>query len=1460
MCIGGAAQSEPCTCGPGYYSNAAATGACANTTGSCVACPAGFSCAGNSAAPVACACAAGTASSSSASASCDAKCLACGPGAACVGGSAQAVVCNCTAGYYSASPTSSGCTAERDTCRACDAGWTCGGGGGQPAPCPVGHFCPAASSSPIQCPGGAYGASTRLPTAACSGACPRGSACRAGATAPSLCAAGTVSATEAALVCDECVPGMYQPRLGQPACVPCPLSSYVSAFGASACLPCVSPSIAPRGEGAVACVLPPQLAMVPNLACSIQRGSEVACWGAALATPTVLVAHSAAALSGRAFITGATGVCVGAGYVAVVANRTLMLAAAVPAGSVPRSGLLVDAVPIAVTDSMANASVLVVHCAGPQLCAMLSSGGWKCGTVTTAIDAGRVGGAAARWTEAGAAAEFLTGDGVRVLHVAVLDGGACVLRLNGTVTCAARQSNYVGPMLSLTARGNWTCGVAARTWNISCWHAVSPVVREISLSAQRRPSSVCLVDDATACALLEPEAGRRGGGGGTGGTISCWQWAQPLAPLPHLALEGAYDSIACSAEGVCGVESGSGLLKCVGANLTTPACPLYSAGVPNSCAGVLATAIDTGGRSGISTGDVVEVSFSRTSGNCSDGAVIPRSAGGAVFGADVGATDAVWAAGARALRLYLGDVSRVSVDATRIGALVVNISGNPCVGQLNFTRAVDVQGSWGPRDPPHLVRAWASESNASRIPGPSVGDTIALSFDSDTNRAVLRAGDIDLAPGLVMAWVWLDHRTCVGTLIDAAGIPDPRVVRIGVLTARVLRAAALLSSDFSSGPCNTSSPVAGSWGNAVVNVQPRELSTAGGGPLLVVLAAPLGAGASAIPVSVALVAQGVPVTTTFQCLTCAFREPAGDAVVCTAPIGVGSGLLPRIEALGLPGVTGARAVATFSYASPVISGVSPKELPTSGGLVVITGREFGPAALNAVAGVQFYHGAVLGVAPPGDVFGATGCYVNVSHTAVVCNLLEARGAALRIALRIADQATRSAALTTRAPTISSIALVAAGECMPSLCTRGGDTIRIEGENFGPTSTAARIAIGHPSAAAAVVVKCVADREGTPAPTFVMRDCAVVVAHTVLLCTTPPGYGAYLRWQVAVLDNISPSTFVSQQLAYAGPAITSVVGAGDTASSVRTIAARNVPVEFADVVRVAIDGVRAIPISHVRNATTGDDELRVVTPAGVGRASRVLTLSVGSQSVAYSFGYDPPSVVACGLAGVIAAAASAAGGSEGYRMAISGANLYGGGGTASSVSVLVGTSPCEVVSWSPTLLECVTSASVGIAMVTVSDQRSVATQASLCNASAALARPTIGSVGDGAGGLQMAGGAVLSITGSGVTPFELIQLTAVRAHVSDAWNIARPHAPHALTPKIYRHDCRVDRECVRKCNSAYSSDTIACHRMNVYPTVHRKWLRTKQGHVRHCRVNFKCVCNRRSPNIANTIYNRGAAYA
>lgn len=1219
--------------------------------------------------------------------------------------------------------------------------------------CPAGTFVDAGGN--CDWCGAAAGYHCGEGSAAIGGApCPPGSSCAGERARAVPCAPGYFGADAGLRACSPCVPGRFAAANGTITCGACPPGSFTHAYGSAACVPCAYGGAGV--PGAVACEAPAAVAVRGRGACTVQPTGDVACWGDRWRSPFVLWAADARARGGRSFIVGAAGVCLGDAFVAVLLSTGAVLVV---------GGDLVSNASAAAAP-FAGGEFELLWCGPAHVCARsASSGALLCAAVRAPGEPGPLVLGPSELLPA--AADWLS--------AAIGDAHVCALAANGSVSCAHWGGTGGGAgsplppatsdvLLHIAADGALTCGVRARDRGVTCW--LAGATRPLPGGSPAPLKSVCVVGDALlVCGLAweSPGAPNDAAFGGSGGEV-CYN-ASSGAAVPGARLAGgggAFRGLSCSGGGRCGV--GPAGVACDSAALT-PACSGNVSSVallPGVCFGVAAVAVDTGRAPGVAPGDVVEVTLSRATGACAHGATVAdggmfyspperASSGGACAdpdGACMAASQlrggsSTWDAAVSAVVYAVGDARGpltrdafdFGVDATRIGALAFRASeSGACAGPLPGALPVLVAGSWGPHAAPRVLSARANDTGVR--PGLSARDTLAVAFDQETNRPTLDEGVLTGSLGIVSV-AWADTRTLLLTVRDALGQGGAREVQIGVLQLLLLPSRGVRSRDLSSPPSNVSLLVDGTWGNTIASVASpslASLTTAGGDPLTITLSATVGVAAVSSDVTVvygnaawSFIAQGCVLA------------PGGDALSCFAAEGVGAGLAFAVSAYG--GVIARGGGAAASYATPVLSGVSPAVVDTDyAGEVTIAGREFGPVHARAAGDVVFAtvrSSASAGAAAP-EQFPGVDCAVTVNHTAVGCRLPGVRGAALQIHLKVAGQATASVSLPTLAPVVRRITLRADATCDGGrLCTRGARgaaAVVVLGENFGPAG----------ASTGGVFVTCALDPGGAGAA-FAFGDCRVIEAHTAVACDAlPPGHGRELWAWVTVLGVRSAPVNASGSLGYAPPRVMYVLGSLPAVGALLSLVGSNMymggGLGAAGVVRVLFGGAVLLPVAvRAYGGNASLDEVVFAAPSGAG-AGHAVAVVVGSQrSPPVAVAYAPPVIAAAALAAINGAAR--------FGVRVSGAN-FGARGTL--VVVRVNGSGCELVPAFATdgALTCWTDAQVGLVEVSVAGQAAVVPV--LFNASAPIATPLVGAA-LGAPSLPLTGGGVLVISGSNVAP-------------------------------------------------------------------------------------------------------------
>ena len=182
---------------------------------------------------------------------------------------------------------------------------------------------------------------------------------------------------------------------------------------------------------------------------------------------------------------------------------------------------------------------------------------------------------------------------------------------------------------------------------------------------------------------------------------------------------------------------------------------------------------------------------------------------------------------------------------------------------------------------------------------------------------------------------------------------------------------------------------------------------------------------------------------------------------------------------------------------------------TAGGTsITITGSNFGPTSSSGIAAT--YGGS------SGTDYSATSCSVSTAHTTITCTSSVGVGADHKWIVTVGGQtsALSSATLSYTAPAITDVSFAS----VSTLATAGGESMVLEGTNFGPT-TGDTVAVSY---------------GGTGGDLFTATSCSVSVANTRITCTSVTGYGSSLTFKVSVGSQTS-SAYVTS-LRYTSPSI------------------------------------------------------------------------------------------------------------------------------------------------------------------------------------------------------------------------------------------------------------------------------------------------------------------------------------
>jgi hypothetical protein len=268
------------------------------------------------------------------------------------------------------------------------------------------------------------------------------------------------------------------------------------------------------------------------------------------------------------------------------------------------------------------------------------------------------------------------------------------------------------------------------------------------------------------------------------------------------------------------------------------------------------------------------------------------------------------------------------------------------------------------------------------------------------------------------------------------------------------------------------------------------------------------------------------VTTAHTVITCSTAEGTGKDHAWV--LNVGNQDSPRVEA-------------NTSYAPPMVikyTGPGSDLANTIGNEVVtIEGRNFGPI-INQANGNQpelvSYTNNLLQQANVNyEYFTASNCQVLVKHTFIQCTTSAGAGAALQWAVVVDGQSSVQPTTNYAPPKITRLYTNQTDKTKGSLSTEGGQTIFIEGIDFGPVGSDFLGDVSY----------------GPNGLNYLATNCSVIEHSIKIQCRSVPGIGSTLHFVVNVLGQSSLASAVS--LSYATPNIDSIVASnGPTSGGLR----------------------------------------------------------------------------------------------------------------------------------------------------------------------------------------------------------------------------------------------------------------------------------------------------------------------
>jgi hypothetical protein len=287
--------------------------------------------------------------------------------------------------------------------------------------------------------------------------------------------------------------------------------------------------------------------------------------------------------------------------------------------------------------------------------------------------------------------------------------------------------------------------------------------------------------------------------------------------------------------------------------------------------------------------------------------------------------------------------------------------------------------------------------------------------------------------------------------------------------------------------------------------------------------------------------------------------PTNAQVVCTLPAGVGVNVETRVRAGGQEGAS-----SVFSYDAPNVTGLSPVNPPTAGGLITLVGANFG-AASAAVT--------VDGLVCP---------VMMATHTTLVCQSPAGPGGMSTVRL-VAGGQLGQRAFTWASPTLLSVS-------PSSASTRGGVPLTLTGSNFGD-GTLTTVSVG-----------------GRVCP-------ALTTGHVSFTCALPEGATPGM---VQVTANVAGATSQQVSFSYAGPSVTSVTPSRAPTAGGVTLTIRGD--SFGTTSAAVTIAGQACPVLQQTHGVL----LCRVGP-GQGQNLPLVVSSGGLSSAPFAFGYEPPLV-------------------------------------------------------------------------------------------------------------------------------------------------------------------------------------------------------------------------------------------
>ena len=329
------------------------------------------------------------------------------------------------------------------------------------------------------------------------------------------------------------------------------------------------------------------------------------------------------------------------------------------------------------------------------------------------------------------------------------------------------------------------------------------------------------------------------------------------------------------------------------------------------------------------------------------------------------------------------------------------------------------------------------------------------------------------------------------------------------------------------------------------------------------------------------------------------------------------------------------ALNSLHYAAPILGQVlgDGAESATQGGEeVTLFGANFGPAGAARIQFVEYKaseeDGNEVAAAYP-TRFLAVGCNVTEAHTQMACRTCAGAGGNLRWTAVIDGQRSRAPTNGYMRPTVTQVTAERAGVPVATLSTGGGDTLVIDGLNFGASIADLRGDIGS-----------ITYGPSSATRKFICSNVTIVIPHSRLSCLTAPGVGTQLRVVVTVATQRSTSDGSSgvvvqydipRVFSLTRVALAALEGNSTKGSDLFRVTGINFGY-FGERPRVLF--IENIPGGRTQEAVAvgavSTTSIQFLTPTGVGRDVSVLVSVAGVHSNAFAFHYSKPHIPDTGV--------------------------------------------------------------------------------------------------------------------------------------------------------------------------------------------------------------------------------------